>query len=78
MQTLKINLDERYLDEAKRLGIIDDMSAFFNKTLIDYVEFKKREMEKQQVLNGLKEAVEDVKSNRVSSIDTLWDSIDDQ
>jgi DNA-binding phage protein len=26
---------------------------------------------------GLKEAVDDVKNDRVSSIETLWDSIDD-
>jgi alpha-N-acetylglucosamine transferase len=77
MQTLKISVDERYLKEAKRLGIINDISDFFNKTLIDFVESKKAEAEKQKVLAGLKEAVDDVKSDRVSKIDTLWDSIDD-
>ena len=77
MQTLKISIDERYLKEAKRLGIIGNLSEFFNKTLINFVESKKAELEKQQVLEGLKEAVEDVKYNRVSKIDTLWDSIDD-
>ena len=77
MQTLKIAVDERYLNEAKRLGIIDNISEFFNKTLIHFVESKKAELEKQQVLEGLKEAVDDVKNNRVHSIDTLWDSIDE-
>jgi hypothetical protein len=77
MQTLKIALDERYLDEAKKLGIIGDISEFFNKTLIDYVESRKAEIEKQQILDGLREAVEDVKENRVSKIETLWDSIND-
>lgn len=77
MQTLKISIDEHYLKEARRLGIIEDLSDFFNKTLIDFVEAKKAEAEKQQILAGLKEAVEDVKNGRVSKIDTLWDSIDD-
>ena len=77
MQTLKISLDERYLKEAKRLGIVENLSEFFNKTLRDIVEFKKAELQKQQALEGLKEAVKDVKNNRVSKIDTLWDSIDD-
>jgi hypothetical protein len=77
MQTLKIALDERYLDEAKKLGIIDDVSEFFNRTLIDYVETKRAEIEKQQILDGLKEAIDDVKKDKVLKIETLWDSIDD-
>jgi hypothetical protein len=77
MQTLKVSLDERYLKEAKRLGIVDNLSEFFNKTLVDIVESKKAELKKQQILEGLKEAVGDVKNNRVSKIDTLWNSIDD-
>ena len=77
MQTLKVSLDERYLKEAKRLGIVDNLSEFFNKTLVDIVESKKAELKKQQILEGLKEAVGDVKNNRVSKIDTLWNSSDD-
>jgi phenylpyruvate tautomerase PptA (4-oxalocrotonate tautomerase family) len=77
MQTVRISLDERYLNEARRLGLIGDVSEFFNKTLKDFVEAKKAEMEKQQILAGLREAVADVKNNRVSKIDTLWNSIDD-
>jgi hypothetical protein len=76
MQTVKVTLDETYLNEAIRLGKIKDISEFFNKTLIDFVESKRVEMEKQQILQGLKEAVDDVKNNRVSKIDTLWDSLD--
>ncbi|MCK4766558.1 MAG: hypothetical protein KAW12_30465 [Candidatus Aminicenantes bacterium] len=45
-------------------------------TITKFVEFKKNEIEKQQILNGLKEAVDDVKNNRVSKIDTLWESIE--
>lgn len=76
MRTLTLNVDERYLSEALKLGNIKDISEFFNRTLIEFVEWKKAEVEKQQVLDGLKEAVDDVKNNRVSKIDTLWDSID--
>lgn len=77
MQNLTVNLDERYLNEAIKLGIIKDVSDFFNRALIAYVESKKAEMEKQQVLDGLKEAVDDVKNDRVSDIGTLWNSIED-
>ena len=77
MQTLKIPFDEKYLNEARRLGIIDKLPEFLNRSLIEFVQAKRKEIEPQQVLEGLKEAVEDVKHNRVSSIDTLWDSIDD-
>ena len=71
MQNLTVNLDERYLNEAIKLGIIKDVSDFFNRALIAYVESKKAEMEKQQVLDGLKEAVDDVKNDRVSDIGTI-------
>lgn len=77
MQNLTVTLDERYLNEALKLGIIKDISDFFNRALIAYVESKKAEMEKQQVLDGLKEAVHDVKNDRVSDIGTLWNSIED-
>lgn len=77
MQTLEIPVDEQYLDEARKLGIIDKLPEFLNRSLIEFVRAKRKEMEPQQILDGLKEAVDDVKNQRVSSIDTLWDSIDD-
>ncbi len=77
MQVLEISLDERYIDEARKMGIIENFSEFFNKSLVDYVNRKKREMEKMEILAGVQEAVDDVNHNRVSKIDTLWTSIDD-
>ncbi len=77
METLKISLDERYMKEARKLGIVGDVSAFFNNLLKDFVESKKAELEKARILEGLQEAVDDVNNNRVSRVDSLWESMDD-
>jgi hypothetical protein len=45
--------------------------------LIDIIEAKKEEIAKQKILEDLKEAVDDVRNNNVSTVDSLWDSIDE-
>lgn len=46
-----------------------------DRSLMECIEAKRTEIESQQILEGLKEAVEDVKSHRISGIDTLWESV---
>jgi len=74
-----------YISKVKN-GVIDKIGVLknnkLNAVILSVEEYERmseamKEIESQRFINSIEKGLDDVKNNRVSNIDTLWDKLDD-
>ncbi|MCG9892970.1 MAG: hypothetical protein MH252_18095 [Thermosynechococcaceae cyanobacterium MS004] len=78
MRTIQIpqDLEEQLTQRATQLNL--SLEAFVLGALQEIVQPSGlQDTSKAEVLAGFERALEDVKAGRISSVETLWDALDD-
>jgi len=74
-----------YISKVKN-GVIDKIGVLknnkLNAVILSVEEYERmseamKEIESQRFINSIEKGLDDIKNNRVSNIDTLWDKLDD-